>query len=334
MKYTVIGDPHITPKNIDKANELFDLVESMNRPVIWLGDFLDTKEVIRGNCLNLLYNRLKSSKLRHIIIVGNHDWFNLECQDHSLEVLKELENVMIIDKPEWYQDMWFMPYMHDKAKIKDELKKIIEYDTEEFPKDPEPILIGHFDISSFDYGNGFLCEDGLDVKDFKDFHLVVSGHFHKYQQKQNVIYLGTPFSHSFGETDQKKFIGILDSETKELTVEESCFPQHRTVTIEYGDHNKISGIEHAKILTFEDHPNDYWRVILSGPQDRIKEMRECVERSAEGIDLKIIEKPTDIDDNSIVIEETMNNSTQFEKWATEIAKIDPEIIKLGMEYLR
>ena len=47
-KYIVVGDPHCTHKSLDKIDKLFDIVEERpEETIIWLGDFLDTKEVIR-----------------------------------------------------------------------------------------------------------------------------------------------------------------------------------------------------------------------------------------------------------------------------------------------
>ena len=149
FKYIVVGDPHLTHKSYDKINQLFDIVEE--RPeevVIWLGDFLDTKEVIRGKCLNLLNKRFTSSAKQHIIIIGNHDYFNLDCEEHSLEVLKNLHpQVRIVDKVTKINGMWFVPYMHDQDRLKGELNAITNNE----------IIFGHFDIIGFDYGNGYVA---------------------------------------------------------------------------------------------------------------------------------------------------------------------------------
>ena len=273
--------------------------------------------------MNLLYNRLKNSALQHIIIVGNHDWFNLECKEHSLEVLKTLSNVIVVDKPMVIDNMWFFPYIHDKQRIKDEFEHIKEISTD------EKILLGHFDITLFDYGNGHVCSDGLDLQDFKYFPLVISGHFHKYQKHENVVYLGTPYSHSFGESNQIKYLGILNSETCELTLKESVFPKH--ITREIDCTNDAEFIMNQSLIL---NDTDIFRFVLKGPQTRIDECKGTFHSLIDTFNVKIIEKPTDISNNEVVIEETMNNTTQFEKWAKEIANLDESVINLGLEYLR
>lgn len=312
-KFTVIGDPHATKKNPDKINTLFDIVEEKQLPAIWLGDFFDTKEVIRGTCLNLVYNRLKESKLEHIILVGNHDWFNLDCQDHALQVLKELPNVTVVDKPMILHGMWFVPYMHDVEQLRALFKDVNDRVT-------QSVIFGHFDIANFDYGNGFMCETGLTDDDFKKFDVVISGHFHKYQQRKNITYLGTPFSHSFGESNQDKYIGVFDSETYNLELIPTPFPRHLTFDI---DCRTIMESEFQ-----ETH--DFCRVILNGTSEQILRYKSNTNIPE---NFKIIERPTDEFMNNVSIDETADNLVKFKEWGTEIKGLDPDTINLGVQIL-
>ncbi len=224
MNFTIIGDPHVKNGNLDLFWELAKLVEDKGNPAIWLGDFLDTKEVIRGKCINALIDYFKSSKLYHTILIGNHDWFNLDCKEHSLEALKLLSNVTIIDTPAHTPgQIGYLPYIHDR----EELKKAIK----QMEKDHVRILIAHLELPSFDFGNGHICKDGLSLKSLSKFKHVISGHFHKHQQKDNITYPGTPFSHTFGEANQIKCIGTLNTKTGDLKLETTPFRRH--ISIEF-----------------------------------------------------------------------------------------------------
>ena len=250
--YTVIGDPHAKPNNLNILEELFDKVEALGNRTIWLGDLLDTKEVIRGKCLNAWFNYLKNSPLQHTILVGNHDWFNLECREHSLEVLKTLPNVNIVDSPQHTPGaLGFLPYIHEEKELKKQIKLM--------QKDSVKIIFGHLELKGFDFGNGYICEEGLTERSFKDFQLIISGHFHKHQKKKNVVYLGTPFSHSFGESNQDKYIGILKSK-EELTLElvPTNLPRHITYTVDVLE-------ELPTNLKFGSR--NFYRIILTGPRD-------------------------------------------------------------------
>lgn len=309
MRITIVGDPHCKPDNLDKINKLFDQVEELDNAVLWLGDFLDTKEVIRGKCLNTLYNRLKDSKLHHYILVGNHDWFNLECKEHSLEILKTLGNCDIIDEVFEQANFTAIPYMHDTAELKQILKKL--------PKDKP--LFGHFEVIGFDFGNGYICERGLSVKDFAGFKQVISGHFHKNDKKDNFLYLGTPFSHSFGESNQTKMIAIYDIPSDEISYIKTNFPKH--ITLEIKNPKEVSSLKE-----------------YAGSSDYVRVINTCKDVS---IDKSLHPKIKFIDRFNIksekqnfVINDAESNETKFQKWGKSVKKLPKPVLDLGLEILK
>lgn len=313
-RFTIIGDPHITHKSLDRAAALFELVEAVGLPTIWMGDFLDTKEVIRGKCLNALIDYLAASKLQHIVLIGNHDWFNLECQAHSLEALKLLPNVKIVDSPEVIHDMLFLPYIHERTKLEETLTRF---------RGLTPVLFAHLEVTHFDFGNGHICTTGLPVEALKGFKRVISGHFHKYQEAGNLTYIGTPFSHSFGETNQTKYLGMYDTETNELKLAETPFPKHLTLEVDCDRDSTL-----APGLSFS--AEDFHRIILTGTQANIdKFQRECYSE----LNAKWISRPSDDVVNNVTIDETVSNESQFSKWATEIRHMDEETLQLGLQIL-
>lgn len=280
---TIIGDPHLKNSNIEIMEELTKQVELLGNPTIWLGDLLDTKEIIRGKCLNFWHNYFAQSPLRHIILVGNHDWFNLECKDHSLKTLDGLENVMIVDSLEEIgPNTYGIPYIHDEDELKKVLKKI--------PK--EAILFGHLEVCDFDFGNGRICDKGLSTKSFKKFKKVVSGHFHKFQDKGNLMYLGTPFSHSFGESNQDKFIATIDMETAEINLIPTKLPKHIDIDINLDEFVQGSVIKDYRNKGLE--VQNHYRFILHGTSEQINNVNKNQFYDSE-YNIKFIDKPTDGD---------------------------------------
>lgn len=316
MKLTVVGDPHITHKSLDRFQQLTEVVEAIGNSVIWMGDLLDNKEVIRGKCLNAWFDYLKSSPLNHTIIVGNHDWFNLECLDHSLRTLTELPNVIVVDRRMTLHGCWFLPYIHDRSVLVNELSKIPE----------GSVLFGHMDVSEFDYGNGQLCENGLLLQDLKKFHSVISGHFHKYQSKDNLTYIGTPFSHSFGESDQVKFIGVFDTETKVLTRQVTGMPRHVTLKLDLNDDPSLMDLDGF----FLANEGNYIRGLLCGPQAKITSFPRYI---YEKFNVRWIPKPDDVGLTNVSLEEGLDNTQQFLTWASQIRNLDPETTALGLTIL-
>lgn len=318
--FSVVGDPHIAPKSLDKGRHLFLTVEERGLPTIWLGDFLDTKEIIRGKCLNLLYEYFSKSKLQHIIIVGNHDWFNLDCLDHSLQPLKELKNVTVIDTVRVHPNLPFVffPYIHDKAKLKEALQE---------HSGKGLIAFGHFEVSGFDFGNGHLCEDGIiTYDDFKGYKRVVSGHFHKLQELGNFMYLGTPFSHSFGEANQDKVIGTYKLSTNDMQLSRTDFPQHISAKIDFSKPGWLKKMQ--GFLAGNEH--NLIRLQLFGPPEEVAKLDKT---QYANYNIKWEDKSESESLSKVNLDETLDNKTQFQQWAKDIKGLDSETLNLGMSIL-
>lgn len=309
-KYTIVGDLHITPKNLDKVEILFNTIEDMGYPVIILGDVLDTKEIIRGKCLNFIFNKLKDSKLSYTILVGNHDFFSTACQEHALEVLKVLPNVIVVDYPMIHLDMCFLPYMKDQEAIEAEINK-----------SPNKVIFIHQSVQGFDYGNGYIAPEGLDFDSLTKCKRIIAGHFHKYQERGNLTYLGTPFSHTFGESGQAKYIATYQVSTNKLELLETRFPKHITTIID------CDNWDFTSILELD--PNDYHRVVLKGTQELIDQF----DKKAYSLPIKWIEKPSNAIVEGLNIDETLNNIVKFKDWAENVKNLDSETIKLGIQIL-
>lgn len=309
MKHLVIGDPHAKPGNLDKIEKLVNIVEEQRLPTIWLGDQLDTKEIINGKCLNLWYEYYSNSDLDHIILVGNHDRFNKYSNEHSLEVLKHLSNVQIIDQPTTINNIDFIPYTDNTTILNhiENSKSILGF--------------GHVDIQGFDYGNGVLSKEGFNYETFSKYKIFVSGHYHAYQSKYNIKYLGTPFSHSFAESNQNKYIMTLDTESLETNLIPTDFPMH--ITLEYDcDYNKKVEL----CIQEELNEDNYVRVILKGKQSNIDKVNK-----EQFPNIKFIEKP-DFEAQGLIIDETLDYYSQFKKWA-ENKNLNENTIKKGLEIL-
>ena len=310
MKYTIIGDPHATLKDLDKINHLFDIIEQMGNPTIFLGDLLDNKAIVRAECLNLYYKRFRESKLDFIILIGNHDLVSLESTEHSLETLKQLPNLTIVDKPKVVDGMFFVPYIHDLKAVKEILEG----------HDGQTLFI-HQGIIGYDYGNGYIAEDGIATESIKGFKTIIAGHFHKFQTDGKLTFLGTPFSKSFGESDQDKYIATYDSDLDYLEMIMTDFPQHKTIEVDCSK-------ELPEVKIGSDH---IYRFILTGTQAEIATFDK---KAWLATGVRIIERPTDDFETNTAIDESVDCVQQFEKWGKDIKQIDEETLKIGAEILR
>lgn len=217
---TVIGDLHLKPSNLAIAKQLFDLIEHDDRfkesnHLILLGDVYDTKAIIRSEAQNFLFNYLSSTRYEKIsIIVGNHDYENLECQNSALDPLKYLNKVRLYNSQNIkfdYDDedclIAFIPYIHSN----DVFIKILNENREQLKN--TKYVFCHQGFMGFDLGGGILDDSGVDVTQLpQDVNFIV-GHYHKSQSNGNVQYIGTPFSHSFGESNQQKQVFLIHNDT-------------------------------------------------------------------------------------------------------------------------
>jgi len=322
---TIVGDPHARPDNLEtKIKPLTQIVEDLGNDVVWLGDMLDTKEIVRGSCLNFWYNYFKNSKLNHVVLVGNHDWFNLDCKAHSLEPLKALLNVQIIDKPTVIGSYGFLPFYPTNESFLKALKQVLKTE----------VVFIHQGINGFDYGNGHRETHGIDPEFLRGVNpLLISGHFHSYQRDDKLIYLGSPFTHAFGETNPyTKYVGTYSGTV--LQLHETKFPRHVTGTIN-ADAPTTKGYtleqQIEALLEMMFSSNDHVRAIVEGSKENVTLYSKTIKAFMPGI--KVVENPK-INARTLVIDEKDSNMVKFKKWATDVKKLDKEVLKRGLDILQ
>jgi len=304
-KYTVIGDLHLEHSNIDKVKKLFNQIESMGNNTIFLGDMLNRRGLIEASCLNLLYKLFSDSRRLHTIICGNHDQLSISSMEHSLEPLKSLPNVIIYDKPGTFDNILFMPYYRNPNQFLADLNKNSKY------------LFCHQGVKEFSMGSGYTDNEAIDIKELAHFDRCVIGHYHSPMEKDNVVYLGTPFSHSFGESNEVKRLGIFDSETGELEYIKTDFPRHITVNLD---------LSRSDILDIDYYDNN--RVILLGSREQI-----ALFDKSKYPGVKFIEECTS-EVVKTVLKETQTPQSMFDNWFKDVKKeTNPEIYELGLKIL-
>lgn len=318
MNYLIFGDNHSQISNKAETSKLFEIAEEYGLPTIWLGDLMHQKDIVRAQVLNQLYNNFKKSKLNHILIAGNHDLINLESTEHSLEPLKGLPNVQIIDRPTSFDNILLVPYTHSDEKLKAALKS-----------NPAQVLIGHFDLRGLDMGMGHILQKGLTFKDLEPFKLSISGHIHSHFQEKNLTYLGSPFSHSFSECNQDKYIAIFDSETLnlELIPTNDLFPRHLSLDFDLTEATP----KHLNQLWSKANPKpeDHVRIVLKGTEEQILKF----DRSSYPTTVKWQEKIVELESDAVEITEDISNKAMFLSWS-KAKELDQTIVDLGLEILK
>ena len=148
------------------------------------------------------------------------------------------------------------------------------------------VVFGHLALNGFDMHRGVTCQEGMDSSIFKDFNLVVSGHFHHPSRNGIIQYAGAPYQMTWADAGCARGFWILDTETLDMR-----FAQNRNemyLVIEY-DNNPVHCC---------DYKDKFVKVIVKNKKSQIHldEFIKTIEESG-AIEVKVIEPGTDLTTN-------------------------------------
>ena len=161
--------------------------------VAFLGDFFENRAAINVSTLAMAYSALKqlnSLGLPIYFIVGNHDLFRRSTREiFSTEVFSEFSNIQLVNEPIVVENkIMFSPFLFPH-----EYPSLSQYSN-------IPVWAGHFEFRGFMItGYNLIMEHGPDHTLFKNQKQIFSGHFHKRQAKDNVVFMGNCFPMDFGD---------------------------------------------------------------------------------------------------------------------------------------
>jgi len=183
--------------------------------IAFLGDWNENRSALNIATLNFSYQgakRINAVGLPVFFCIGNHDLYHRHTREvYSVVPFQEFKHFQMIDQPILIPEIGdgavFSPYL-----FHDEYPGMMQYlDT--------PFWAGHFEFQGFQVtGYGVKMQTGPDPKLFKGPKHIVSGHFHKRQTMDNIVYMGNCFPMDFGDTgDDNRGMMIYDHVTQEMT---------------------------------------------------------------------------------------------------------------------
>lgn len=195
----------------------------------FMGDWHHNRASINVSTLNYTVSnlqRLNDSFDEVYMIMGNHDLYYREKREiHSLPVGKtgqQYPNITVINDGIYVKDdVAFVPWLVD-----DEWKDLRNVKCK--------YMFGHFELPNF-YMNALVQmpdHGGLKAEDLQGPEKVFTGHFHKRQEKGNVIYTGNCFPHNYADAwDDERGCLFLDWEgDMEFTAWPDA-PKYRTINL-------------------------------------------------------------------------------------------------------
>ena len=171
---------------------------------VFLGDWHHNRSTTDVSTMNYTVSnleRLNASFEKVFFILGNHDLFYKDKREiNSIEFMRLFPNIIAIKDPLTMEDVTILPWL-----VGDEWRDV--------PKIKSRYIFGHFELPSF-YMNAMvqMPDHGqLQRSHFQHQDYVFSGHFHKRQQNNNIVYIGNAFPHNYADAgDDDRGMMILE----------------------------------------------------------------------------------------------------------------------------
>ena len=270
-----------------------DLVERDVTDLFQLGDLFDRRKYINFKTLNeakrCFFDKLKANNINLHVLVGNHDIHMRESVDINSPslVLGEYDNITVYTKPTTVNyngttiDM--IPWI-----CRDNEKEVLDF----IAKSKSDLCFGHFEILSFVMYQGMESHEGLPIDLFAKYEKVCSGHYHTRSQKENIVYVGTPYEMTWQDYNDPKGYHLFDIKTRELEFVQN----NRTIftRIEYNDTNPLVD------LSTLDLRDKFVKLIVTNKSDLYKFDNYVQKLYSKGCyEIKIVEDLTEFTEGEI-----------------------------------
>lgn len=195
--------------------------------VVFMGDWFENRNAVNVMTMDFAYEaveELNSLGMPVYIIIGNHDLYHRENRKvFSTKVFEQFANIVMVGEPLVIDETVLVcPYL-----FKNEYPGLAKYNN-------IPYWMGHFEFRNFVVtGSDRRLDHGPDHKLFSKPKHIFSGHFHKRQANDNVVYIGNTFPMDYGDAwDDARGMCILDTKTSEVDfIDWTDCPKYRKVKL-------------------------------------------------------------------------------------------------------
>lgn len=231
-KVAFISDTHIGCRSDselfhDNMELFFDKVFFPNlekydvKRVYHLGDVFDNRRRLSSRTAErsrkYFFEPMANKGIPLSIIAGNHDVYYRESNDtnHLVEFIQPIYEwagnksmLNIYTECDEFEEFFLVPWINKNNR--EETIECIQQTDKKW-------CLGHLELSGFNFSKIQVSNHGDDPNIFNKFERVFSGHYHYFDTKGNITYLGCPTEHTW--INCKTFCGfhIFDVETAELT---------------------------------------------------------------------------------------------------------------------
>lgn len=199
--------------------------------LIDLGDTTDDRQAIPIPTIHAVLSPLEAFKGGHNIkLVGNHEQWLKSTAVHPGIMYSHVFDVIENCGVRVVGDVAFacVSYIDDQAALREAINDTIRQARESSHK---VIFLGHFSLAGAS-AHGMRLNDGLPIDDVPVIDIGFLGHIHKHQEiRKGLFYVGSPFQQDFGETNENKYVAILDTNTLHVEWIDTSLPRYRRVNL-------------------------------------------------------------------------------------------------------
>ena len=221
----VLGDLHIGIKNasiewseIQSTYLLESFIDSIEKDgfdpdqdiLVQVGDWHHVREStnirIMGISLNIAKTLCSKFKKGVHVILGNHDVYYKDQNDvHSLIGFdKMFDNFYLYESPEELNidshKFLMLPWIESTDKFRSAINR---YKKSRY-------IFCHADVKGANLSKTTKLDHGVEYDELSEFTRIYSGHIHIRQDKNNVLYVGTPYQMDRGDSGNVKGFYVLD----------------------------------------------------------------------------------------------------------------------------
>ena len=277
MNYLVTADLHLKPETADTVFAVLEefSAQAQQRGVltlILLGDVYDVRYTVPIELQNRFLDWVTEQEdlgLHVIILPGNHDQDDTSGRN-ALEVFARDARVWVMNEPAWNDAGLWLPFRKDPA----ELATFIQ----ENPRpesSPNIAWLHHGIVGALMNDHVVAGEfDGLHPSVFSSFDTVFCGHWHRHQEIQNIVYVGSPWQTRADEAGQEKGFVWIDDEGWEF-VPIRVGSRHHRVRVSPGGVLDVAGFAPGdKVKIVLDDEADAQRVATIAANSGVKAVIE------------------------------------------------------------
>lgn len=251
--------------------------------IMFLGDWHESRSALNISTLRYSFEgakRLNDLGIPVYFMIGNHDLYFRHTRDiHSTLHFSPLSNFRIVEEPTINEDT-YIPSLMCPYLFHHEYAELAKYGK-------IPIWYGHFEFQGFVItGYNTTLPTGPNPNDFKFPKHIFSGHFHKRQANENIIYVGNTFPTNFGDAgDNSRGMTTYDYVNDEIEFFdwEDC-PKYIKTTMSSLAEGKVKLLHESRVKCIADVSLTYEEVnvIRQTFMDQYK-LRELIIEDSEEI---------------------------------------------------